>query len=97
MKTIKWSHDLELKDFTGIVEYRWGKLWVVNGKAHRENAPALIDNDPNAPRAWICGYYLDNTRYISMKAYYKRLYEIAQARNDEALMVICISHILGSK
>jgi len=44
MKTIKVKYWNEVpKNYTGIIEYINGdKMWYLNGKAHREDGPAVI-------------------------------------------------------
>jgi len=52
MKVLKLSRGVFLpKKFTGIVEYPSGeKGWLLNGKAHREDGPAVIT--PEGIQIW---------------------------------------------
>jgi len=47
MKTIKLKYSNEIpRDYTGIVEWENGdKIWLKDGKFHREDGPAYIRND----------------------------------------------------
>lgn len=72
------------KCFTGVVKSDYGLDYIVDGKTHRDLAPARVYYDGSFAY-FLHGWYYDE------KAYWTKMYEKYKGTEHEGL---CLSHVL---
>ena len=82
--TIKMSESLisdcfdVVFNFVVAIELGWAKMWVLNGKLHCEDGPAILWDNENTPNE----YYLFGFPYASAEEFYASKDKILSSRSS---------------